>query len=77
MTKIITLPDGRNLAFAEYGRANGEPVLFCHPAPGSRLHVSEDMSRVADEMGIWLIVPDRPGYGLSDVKQNEYSRYTS
>lgn len=68
MTHTVPLPDQRSLGFAEYGRAHGLPALFCHPTPGSRLHVSTAMSDVADDRGIRLIVPDRPGYGLSDPK---------
>lgn len=66
--KRITLPDGRNLGFAQYGRSNGIPVLYCHGMPGSRLTISDEMSRLAEELGVWLIAPDRPGYGLSDPK---------
>lgn len=68
MTETITLPDGRNLGFAEFGRKQGSPMLFCHGAPGSRLTLSEAMSRVADTLNIRLIVPDRPGYGQSDPR---------
>lgn len=64
----IKLPDGRNLGFAEYGRSNGSPVLFCHATPGSRLTISQKMSREAEALGVRLIAPDRPGYGLSDPK---------
>ena len=70
MTTTITLPDGRKLGFAEYGRPKGSPVLFCHGTPGSRLTITDGMSRLADAMDIWLIVPDRPGYGESDPKPN-------
>lgn len=70
MTTTIPLPDGRKLGFAEYGRPKGSPVLFCHGTPGSRLTITEEMSRLADAMDIWLIVPDRPGYGESDPKPN-------
>lgn len=60
----LSLRDGRKLGFAEYGKANGKPVLLLHGAPGSRLehHPATDM---ADGLGLRLIVPDRPGYGLS------------
>ena len=33
----VTLPDGRRLAYAEFGRPDGEPVLYCHGSPSSRL----------------------------------------
>ncbi len=62
---IITLADGRQLGYAEYGLPTGTPVLFCHGAPGSRLSIFADMSQAAAERNIRLISPDRSGYGLS------------
>ncbi|MDD5301085.1 MAG: alpha/beta hydrolase [Gallionella sp.] len=61
----ILLPNGRRLGYAEYGVAGGSPVLFFHGAPGSR-HVHADMANIAEQRGVRLIAPERPGYGLSD-----------
>lgn len=36
-TNFLTLPDKRQLAYAEYGDPNGLPVLYFHGAPSSRL----------------------------------------
>lgn len=36
----IHLPDGRNLAYAVYGPADGRPVLYFHGTPSSRLEIS-------------------------------------
>ena len=61
---LLTLPDGRGLAYAEFGKPDGHPVLYCHGAPGSRLeplmlgeddHVS--MTRHFDEIAKALM-PD-------------------
>ncbi len=60
------LPDGRRVGYAEYGDATGMPLLFCHGMPGSRHQVSPEMASTASDMKIRIIVPDRPGYGLSD-----------
>ena len=61
--QIITLPDGRTLGYAEYGHPNGKVVFFLHGQPGNRLfHPNPEITYQA---GIRLIVPDRPGYGLS------------
>lgn len=62
----LCLPDGRRLGYAEYGAPAGMPVLFFHGAPGSRRSIFDDMAEAAAQRGIWLIAPDRPGYGLSD-----------
>ncbi len=57
------LPDGRVLAYSEYGDLNGWPVFFFHGAPGSSLfHPPIDVTR---RMGVRLICVDRPGYGGS------------
>jgi pimeloyl-ACP methyl ester carboxylesterase len=56
--------DERRIAYAEWGDAAGTPVVYCHGFPGSRLE-----ARLADAparaLGIRLIAPDRPGFGLS------------
>ncbi len=67
MSHSLILPDGRKLSFAEYGAADGRPVLFCHGAPGSRWQVLPGMAEIAENQGLHLIVPERPGYGLSDA----------
>jgi pimeloyl-ACP methyl ester carboxylesterase len=69
--QIITLTDGRQLGYAEYGSSTGTPVLFCHGAPGSRLSIFADMDQAAAQRGIRLISPDRPGYGLSTFKPSD------
>jgi pimeloyl-ACP methyl ester carboxylesterase/DNA-binding CsgD family transcriptional regulator len=56
---------GRHIGFAEYGAPEGLPVLLVHDFSGSRLQLPVPESRLL-EQGIRLIVPDRPGVGLSD-----------
>jgi pimeloyl-ACP methyl ester carboxylesterase len=63
--RLLTLPDGRRLACAEYGDPNGLPVLGLHGTPGSRLMFAL-ADKAARDRGIRLIAPERPGYGLSD-----------
>ena len=65
-TKYITLKDNRKLAYAEYGDPLGRPVFFFHCIPGSRLFCpSREVTRKA---GVRLVIPDRPGSGLSDFQ---------
>jgi pimeloyl-ACP methyl ester carboxylesterase len=59
----ITLPDGRVLAYCEWGDPTGTPVLFAHGGPGSRLLCPEEDATVA--AGVRLLTVDRPGYGGS------------
>jgi pimeloyl-ACP methyl ester carboxylesterase len=63
-TRITRLRDGRDLAWVEVGPEDGTPVLAFHGTPGSRLQLSFDAA-APRESGVRLIVPDRPGYGLS------------
>jgi pimeloyl-ACP methyl ester carboxylesterase len=64
----LTLSDGRDLAFAEYGDLHGKPIMFFHGAPGSRLfHPYDD---ITTRLGVRLICVDRPGYGGSTFQPN-------
>ncbi len=69
--KQIQLQDKRLLAYAEYGDPQGKPVMLFHGTPGSRLFHHPDES-IALSVGARVIVPDRPGYGLSDFKAGRY-----
>ncbi len=64
--RSFVAPDGRRISYAEWGDAAGTPVFYCHGFPGSRLE-----ARLADAparlLGIRLIAPDRPGFGLSSL----------
>ncbi|PYJ33796.1 MAG: hypothetical protein DME88_07090 [Verrucomicrobia bacterium] len=64
---LIKLEKGAVIAFEEYGNANGEPVIFCHGWPSSRI-----MARLTDEpardLGIRIISPDRPGISGSSLQ---------
>lgn len=57
------LPDGRLLGWAEWGPADGTPVLFSPGAATSR-HLGFGAEAVHD-LGIRLISLDRPGLGAS------------
>jgi pimeloyl-ACP methyl ester carboxylesterase/DNA-binding CsgD family transcriptional regulator len=61
----IVLPDGRRLAWCEYGPADGYPVVVSHASLWSRLQRHPDAGAL-ERHRIRLIVPDRPGYGRSD-----------
>lgn len=67
--QILHLSDGRRLGFAEYGMKDGQPTIFMHSSLGSRIHRYTD-ERTLKKFGIRLIVPDRPGVGLSDSRRN-------
>jgi len=58
------LPDGRMLGWAEWGPADGLPVLLCPGAATSRLLGFGSEALV--DLGVRLISLDRPGLGASD-----------
>jgi pimeloyl-ACP methyl ester carboxylesterase len=60
----VTLPDGRALAYAEWGDPRGRPILFFHGMPSSRLFLPDP--RVATDEHVRVVAPDRPGMGRSD-----------
>lgn len=63
-SEMLRTPSGVEYGIARYGLPGGLPVIAFHGAPASRL-----MFDVADgparALGLELICPDRPGYGLS------------
>lgn len=64
----VTLRDGRQLAYAEYGRQRGSPAFYFHGTPGGLLEgrLLDEAARLQD---VRLIAVDRPGYGRSDFKK--------
>lgn len=64
----IVLPDGRTLAFAEFGEPDGEPVLYFHGAPACRLEPLLIGNEVLRRLGLRVIAPDRPGMGGSPFR---------
>ena len=61
----LRLPDGRRLAYREYGRRTGRPFLAFHEGLGSSL-LPNGMQGLAARMGLRVICVDRPGFGQSD-----------
>ena len=67
----ISLTDGRVLGYAEYGDPDGEPVLHFHGTPSCRLEGSRPaVGEIATRLHVRLILPERPGFGLSDFQPN-------
>ena len=57
-------PDGRTVAWTDYGDTTGRPVLRMPGTPGSRWGVRADRTPW-DERGLRVITTERPGYGAS------------
>jgi pimeloyl-ACP methyl ester carboxylesterase len=67
----IRLRDGRILAFVEYGAQSGQPIIYCHGVPSSRVEGNLIVNNaMATALGLRVIVPDRPGVGRSQQQTN-------
>jgi pimeloyl-ACP methyl ester carboxylesterase len=66
--KTIQLSDGRTLAYLDIGDPGGRPLFYFHGGPGSRLEglLFDELNQ---QLGIRMIAPDRPGFGLSDFQK--------
>lgn len=62
--QTVQLPDGRTLGFAEYGSTDGFPIFYFTGGNSSRLE-GQWFDEAAIKHHVRLIVPDRPGFGLS------------
>lgn len=62
---IVRLRDGRALNYAQYGAADGFPIVNAHGGLACRLDIAA-ADCVAAETGVRILSPDRPGVGLSD-----------
>ncbi|MFZ6050127.1 alpha/beta fold hydrolase [Pseudomonas sp. CR3202] len=71
--RFVTLPDGLRLHYQEAGE--GEPVVFIHGSgPGASGHSNFKQNYpVFAKFGYRTIVPDLPGYGLSDKPETSYT----
>ncbi len=62
--QVFELPDGRELAWREFGTTDGAPVIALHGSPGTHRNF-EPVGETAAGDGVRLIAVDRPGYGHS------------
>lgn len=66
--RTLETSDGRTLAYAVWGDADGFPVIGLHGTPGCRLNRWPKDELYAGE-GICLVTYDRAGYGRSDRRR--------
>jgi pimeloyl-ACP methyl ester carboxylesterase len=60
------LPGGRRIGYAEYGDPSGAVVLWFHGTPGARRQFPLIGRHTAADLGLRIVVVERPGSGLSD-----------
>ncbi|WP_295717376.1 alpha/beta fold hydrolase, partial [uncultured Halovibrio sp.] len=68
-TRIVRVDGEREIAYAEYGRSNGTPLVFFHGTPGSR-RLGALLDRAARRHDVRVLAPERPGYGRSSPWPN-------
>lgn len=74
--RLTLLPDGRRLAYTEYGERTGYPLFHCHSHGSSRLEAAS-FHQQAKQAGFRIIAIDRPGIGLSDFHtKNSVAAFT-
>jgi pimeloyl-ACP methyl ester carboxylesterase len=61
------LADGRGLGYAEFGEPAGPVVLWFHGTLGARRQFPVLGRRAAENLGLRVIIVERPGTGLSDA----------
>ena len=67
LPQTLRLPDGRQLAWYEYGDAAGLPCVYTTGTPASGL-AGRTYDKDAAEAGVRWISVDKPGYGHSDLQ---------
>jgi pimeloyl-ACP methyl ester carboxylesterase len=60
--------DGSVIAVEVVGEPGAAPVLFCHGLADSRLS-ARTFARPAEELGLRIVAPDRPGTGGTDLRR--------
>ena len=55
----------RRISFAEYGDPHGRVVFWFHGTPGGRRQIAPLTHGIATDLGVRLIVLERPGIGFS------------
>jgi pimeloyl-ACP methyl ester carboxylesterase len=64
VAETLLLPDGRLVAYETYGDPGGASLVLLHGFSDSRL-TGEVFAPAAERQSVRLLVPDRPGIGLS------------
>jgi len=64
--KFVTLnSNDLTIAYREYGPADGHPIIVCHNGYGCRVTIPNGYEEICQRQNKRIIIPDRPGYGLT------------
>ncbi|MCH2191260.1 MAG: LuxR C-terminal-related transcriptional regulator [Gammaproteobacteria bacterium] len=68
--KFVTLKNGHEIAYREYGPEQGTPIFVCHNGYGCRLMVPEGYEDILQRLNKRLIIPDRSGTGKTPFRKD-------
>ncbi len=72
----VTLKNGQVMGYAEVGDPQGAPVIHLHGLPSSRYEgTNSNHIKSAEQLHIRMILPDRPGVGLSEFRPYTIASY--
>ena len=69
--RMIVQPDGRRVAFIDYGPPGGRLVLVCHALASGRT-LPPSLADRLKSAGFRAVIPQRPGFGLTDPPTGDY-----
>jgi len=69
--RLMPRPDGRRLAFLDYGPASGRPAVVFHGFTAGR-SLPPRLAAALQARGLRPIVPQRPGFGLTSPATGDY-----
>lgn len=65
LDKFVTLSNGFRIAYRDYGPKDGTPIIMCHNGYGCRVTIPENYDDACQRHNKRIIIPDRPGFGLT------------
>jgi len=69
--RLVVQRDGRRVAFVDYGPKKGRPLLVFHALASGRT-LSPRLAGMLQAAGFRPIIPQRPGFGLTDPQIGDY-----
>ncbi len=77
LDRILTLENGVEISYREYGPDNGYPMIVCHNGFGCRLSIPKGFEEICAKTKRRIIVPDRPGFGETPFIKNHPKKWSS
>ncbi|WP_135211287.1 alpha/beta fold hydrolase [Vitreimonas flagellata] len=68
--RLISRVDGGRIALSDFGPPSGNPVLIVHSSATTR-HPARSLVRALQAAGYRPLAIDRPGFGLSDMREDD------